>query len=113
MIGIGQIVAGIAIDICTCGLGHYFAQALIAEGIGDIIFAIQSGIQGNFSWKAYCQHKVQSLIISLLTAGVGSYLGKGAQAGKMALGLATKTAILKAVAKETVTQLLTGVTAAI
>ncbi|CAF1663364.1 unnamed protein product [Rotaria magnacalcarata] len=31
----------------------------------------------------------------------------------MALGLATKTAILKAVAKETVTQLLTGVTAAI
>ncbi|CAF3812652.1 unnamed protein product, partial [Rotaria sp. Silwood1] len=113
MIGIGQIVAGIAIDICTCGLGHYFAQALIAEGIGDIIFAIQSGIQGNFSWKAYCQHKVQSLIISLLTAGVGSYLGKGAQAGKMALGLATKTAVLKAIGKETITQLITGVTAAI
>ena len=86
---------------------------MIAEGIGDIIFAIQSGIQGNFSWKAYCQHKVQSLIISLLTAGVGSYLGKGAQAGKMALGLATKTAVLKAIGKETITQLITGVTAAI
>ncbi|CAF0927919.1 unnamed protein product [Rotaria sordida] len=113
MIGIAQIVAGIAIDICTCGAGHYFAQVLISEGIGDIVFAIQSDIQGNFSWKAYCQHKVQSVIISLLTAGVGSYLSKGAQAGKMAIGLATKTAILKAIGKETLTQLITGVTSAI
>ncbi|CAF3446708.1 unnamed protein product [Rotaria socialis] len=113
MLGVAQIVAGVALDVCTCGAAHYFAQVLISEGIGDIIFAIQSGIQGNFSWKAYCQHKVQSLIISLLTAGVGSYLSKGAQAGKATIALATKAAILKAIAKETMTHLITGVASAI
>ncbi|CAF3851123.1 unnamed protein product [Adineta steineri] len=113
MIGVAQIVAGIALDICTCGAAHYFAQVLISEGIGDIVFAIQSSIQGNFSWKAYSQHKVQSLIISLITAGVGSYLSKGAQAGKMTISLATKTALLKAVSKETLTHLITGVASAI
>ncbi|CAF3824772.1 unnamed protein product [Adineta steineri] len=113
MIGVAQIVAGVALDICTCGAAHYFAQVLISEGIGDIVFAIQSSIQGNFSWKAYSQHKVQSLVISLLTAGVGSYLSKGAQAGKMTIALATKTALLKAVSKETLTHLISGVASAI
>ncbi|CAF4133432.1 unnamed protein product [Rotaria sp. Silwood2] len=114
MIGIAQIVAGITLDICTCGAAHYFAQILIAEGIRDIIFAIQSEVyRKTLNWKAYCQHKVQSLIISLLTAGVGSYLGKGTQVGQMGIGLATKTVILKAIGKETLTQLITGVTSGI
>ncbi|MDF2867469.1 MAG: hypothetical protein K0S11_939, partial [Gammaproteobacteria bacterium] len=109
MIGVAQIVAGVALDICTCGAAHYFAQGLIAEGIGDIVFAIQSSIQGGFSWKAYCQHKAVSLMISLATAGVGSYLGKGAQASKMGVGLATKKALLKTVAKESFVKLTTSV----
>lgn len=109
MIGVAQIVAGVALDICTCGAAHYFAQGLIAEGIGDIVFAIQSSIQGGFSWKAYCQHKAVSFMLSLATAGVGSYLGKGAQAGKMGIGLATKKALLKAVAKESFVKVATSV----
>ncbi len=44
LIGIAQIIAGVAIDVFTCGAGHYIAQALISEGIGDIVFAIQAGI---------------------------------------------------------------------
>jgi len=113
MLGVAQIVAGVALDVCTCGAAHYFAQVLISEGIGDIIFAIQSSVQGNFSWKAYCQHKVQSLIISLLTAGVGNYLSEGAQAGKATIALATKRMILKTIVKETMTHLITGVATAV
>jgi hypothetical protein len=51
MLGVIQIVAGVALEIFTCGALHMVAQVLISEGIGDIVFAIQSSIAGNFSWK--------------------------------------------------------------
>lgn len=73
LIGVAQLAAGVALEILSCGSAHYFAQILISEGISDIIFAVQAGIQGNFTWKSYAQHKIQSLIISLLTAGVGCF----------------------------------------
>ena len=93
MIGLAQIVAGVALEVLSGGSAHFIAQSLIAEGVGDIVFAIQASVEGNFSWKSYGQHKVQSLMMSLVTAGVGGFLSKGTQAGKFAVGLATKTAI--------------------
>ncbi|CAF3081850.1 unnamed protein product [Rotaria sp. Silwood2] len=104
MVGLAQIVAGVALEIISGGSAHFIAQTLIAEGIGDIVFAIQASIEGNFSWKSYGQHKVQSLMISLVTVGVGSFLSKGAQTGKLAVGLATKTAITKAIMKTVIVE---------
>merc|ERR1711972_726483 len=109
MIGVAQIVAGVALEVLSGGTAHYLAQSLIAEGIGDIVFAINASMEGNFSWKGYAQHKVQSLMISLLTAGVGKFISKGAQGTKMAVGLATKTAIAKAIFKETMVNVIMGV----
>ena len=113
LLGVAQIVAGAALEVMTGGAAHYLAQALICEGIGDIVFAVNSWVSGNFSWKSYGQHKVQSLIISLLTAGVGSLMGKGAQAAKMGMGLATKTAIAKAIFKEAMVNIIAGVADAV
>eukprot|EP01084_Bolivina_argentea_P203341 347324_1 len=109
IIGVLQIVAGVALDIFTGGAAHYFAQALISEGIGDIIFAITASLEGNFSWESYAKYKVQSLIISLMTAGVGSYLGRGTQIAKLSTGLATKTAIFKSVTKAAFSKVVQGV----
>jgi hypothetical protein len=44
-----------------------------------------------------------------MTAGVGAWLSKGAQASKLAVGLATKAAIAKAIFKETMVHVITGV----
>ncbi|MFN3234707.1 MAG: interleukin-like EMT inducer domain-containing protein [Gammaproteobacteria bacterium] len=89
MIGVAQILAGVAL----CAVNPAFAQwgkALIREGIGDIIFAMQAQINGNFSWEAYANHKVQSLILTVLTAGLGggevSSLDGVSDAGKVMLG---------------------------
>lgn len=61
--------------------------------------------------QAYAQHKVQSLCISLLTMGVGSLLSAGATGGKAAaeIGLATASAVGKAIFKETMLGLVSGV----
>lgn len=80
LIGLAQIAAGVSLTVLSLGASYYFAQDLIAEGVGDIIFAISSGISGNFSWKLYGQHKVQSLILSILTGGVSKFLSIGGKA---------------------------------
>src|SRR5690606_30313653 len=79
LIGLAQIVAGVALGLCTFGLAAPLFQMLISEGIGDMVFAIQGAMEGNFSWKGYYQHKVMSLALSIVTMGVGAYLSKGAQ----------------------------------
>lgn len=113
MIGVAQIVAGVAIEVLSGGTAHFIAQALISEGIGDIVFAIQAGIEGNFSWKSYRKHKVQSIMLTIVTGGVGAYLSKGAEAGKIAVGLATKTALFKAIAKTAIVEVCTAVSMSI
>ena len=49
-----------------------------------MIFAIQSSVTGTFSWQSYQSHKKWSLAMTVATAGVGSYLTKGAAAGRAA-----------------------------
>jgi hypothetical protein len=54
-------------------------MALISEGVGDMIFAIEAQISGNFSWSAYMEHKLISLAMSIVTCGVGAACSFGVQ----------------------------------
>ena len=48
----------------SCGwscFGNLIAEALISEGVSGIVFAISSSANGEFNWKGYAQHKIQSL----------------------------------------------------
>lgn len=105
MIGVTQVVAGIAIEIFSLGTCHCLAQMFIAEGVSDMMFSVEAGITGDFSWKKYGKHKVQSLVISILTMGVGSIVGKikgtAAQSTKIAFRLAQKRVIFMTIAKTT------------
>lgn len=70
LIGVAQIVAGTLLSVC-CPAAAALGEALISEGIGDISFAVKGMINGDFSWQAYGEHKVQSLVLSFATLGVG------------------------------------------
>lgn len=104
-IGVAQIAAGVALEVLTGGAAHVIAQVLIAEGVGDIVFAIQSAYSGDFSWKAYGKHKVQSLIISIVTCGVGTLMSRTAKVVPMVVEMALKRALLKAVTKTVVMEI--------
>ena len=84
MMGIGQVAIGVAITALSGGWLGPIGNALIAEGIGDITFAIQSGLSGTFSWKSYGSHKMWSVAMTVCACGLGAYLTKGAAAGQMA-----------------------------
>lgn len=103
VIGLVQVVAGVAILILTAGVATNIAGAFIGEGIGDMMYAATAGLTGTFSWKEYGIQKGISLAITLgvgiLSAGIGTIVSKGAQVGAMA-AKATFTAVLKAVVKK-------------
>jgi chromosome segregation ATPase len=86
LIGIVQIAAGVIIGAMTFGAAAFISAVLINEGIGDLVFAVQSGISGNFSWSAYGNRKWQSLLISVATAGIGAGLGTLATTGPASVG---------------------------
>jgi len=86
MFGILQIVAGVLLIYVSSGLLAGFGSTLIAEGCGDIFFAVETGLRKNFSWKAYAQHKAISLTISVICFGVGAYLAAGTHVAKATLG---------------------------
>jgi hypothetical protein len=57
LLGVAQLVLG---AVC-CALGApNIGMALISEGVGDIIFATDAQVCGNFSWSAYMEHKLIS-----------------------------------------------------
>lgn len=87
MLGVGQIIAGALLEICTFGIATHFATALISEGVGDIMFAIDAGINGTFSWYNYGTHKAISMAISLVTGGIGAWLSRGTQVVQKSLVL--------------------------
>ena len=82
--GVAQIAIGVAITALSGGTLGIVGNAFIAEGVSDMIFAIQSSVTGTFSWQSYQSHKKWSLAMTVATAGVGSYLTKGAAAGRAA-----------------------------
>eukprot|EP01061_Rhynchopus_euleeides_P025831 TRINITY_DN4201_c0_g1_i5.p1 TRINITY_DN4201_c0_g1~~TRINITY_DN4201_c0_g1_i5.p1 ORF type:complete len:4192 (+),score=1134.89 TRINITY_DN4201_c0_g1_i5:1299-12578(+) len=111
--GVAQIVAGVALEITTCGVGHWLTQALISEGVGDVVYAVTSSMQGEFSWKAYRQYKAQSLALTALTAGATALLSAGGTTSKLAVGHATKAEVLRCIAKKSLHHLVIGVVDAV
>lgn len=61
------------------------------------MFVVSTEIQGNFTWKSYAKHKVQCLLIALLTMGVGAMFSTGAKAAQ----LTPMTAMITTIVKET------------
>jgi hypothetical protein len=49
-IGILQIIAGVLLVYCTAGIGISIGASLIAEGAGDIFFAVEAGFRKNFRY---------------------------------------------------------------
>jgi hypothetical protein len=105
MIGLVQVVAGAALLVLTAGAAIPIANALVGEGIGDLIYAAQAGLTGTFSWKEWGVQKAVGMAISIATAGIGAYISRGAQVAKIGMKLTT-SAITKAVAKTILGQML-------
>ena len=80
-----QIAFGLAVTVKTIGLGSHVGVTLTNEGINDLIFVVKCLYTGEFSWKNFAKHKIESLIYAGLSCGVGAVLSRGAQASKFGL----------------------------
>jgi hypothetical protein len=94
LLGVVQVIAGAVVS--ALGFPN-IGLALISEGVGDMIYAIEAAISGNFSWNAYLKHKIISLACSILTCGVGSAITSRAGVQIAKAGLKT---VVKKVAKK-------------
>ena len=82
--GMAQIAIGVSITALSGGTLGVVGSAFMAEGVSDMIFAIQSSVTSTFSWKSCKTHKKWSLAMTVATCGLGAYLTKGAAAGRIA-----------------------------
>ena len=82
MLGILQMAAGVAINVLSGGTLTAIGTGLLAEGVSDIMFAIQSGISGTFTWSGYGKQKFWSAGITILTCGFATYLTWSAAAAR-------------------------------
>ena len=82
ILGMVQLIIGVAVMVGSLGSGTFLASGLISEGIGDMMFALESAYTGYFSWKSYAIHKAISLAFTVITCGVGAYLSRGAKFSK-------------------------------
>ncbi len=71
VIGATQIAVGMLI-VYSCPALAVLGEALIQQGIGDIMFAVSASIEGNFSWEAYRQYKRQSVAVTVITMGISA-----------------------------------------
>ena len=81
-IGIVQIALGVILEVFSAGAGTFVASGLISEGVNDIMFAMECAYTGYFSWKSYAINKAISICFTVLTAGVGALLSRGAKFSK-------------------------------
>uniref|UniRef100_A0A914W232 Chloroplast protein-transporting ATPase n=1 Tax=Plectus sambesii TaxID=2011161 RepID=A0A914W232_9BILA len=81
-LGLLQIIAGFIITMCSLGAMTHVGAGLVAEGIGDLMFAAGAMRSGYFSWKAYAEHKIWSVAFTIATAGIGALLSRGAQVSR-------------------------------
>ena len=82
IIGMLQLILGVVVMVYSMGSGTFLASGLISEGIGDMMFALESAYTGYFSWKSYAIHKAISLAFTVITCGVGAYFSRGAKFSK-------------------------------
>ena len=55
--GVAQITLGVVTAIATLGSGSIICEALISEGISDMIFGVENLIKGHCNWRQYWDHK--------------------------------------------------------
>ena len=102
-LGVAQITLGAVLLLGTSGTGSFFCNALISEGVSDMIFGIEGLVKGQCNWSQYWDNKKMSLAITVATAGVGALFARGREASRYAykaFGNASKQ-IMKATAKQT------------
>lgn len=94
MIGLAQMIAGLALVVLTGGAAAQLGNMLIAEGINDLVYATMAGISGSFSWEAWGIQKAISLAISVATFGVGKLATLGKTVEKASkIGQISRTSI--------------------
>lgn len=67
-LGALQIVAGVLLSVVPGP--NVFSKILIQEGISDIMYAVRSTLEGNFSWDHYLATKATSLAVNVITMGI-------------------------------------------
>lgn len=102
MIGLGQLLAGAF--LLSCGV-ESLGRALISEGIGDMIYATQAGLNGTFNWKNYWKYKKESLAITFATMMLGG-VSTGFNLAKQAATTSAKLVLLRAISKIVVAQII-------
>jgi hypothetical protein len=70
VIGIASIAAGILLTFATSGLLINTGQMLISEGIGDIMYALQTLQKGTFSWSDYGTQKAFSILVTVSISAI-------------------------------------------
>nr|XP_034172188.1 uncharacterized protein LOC117600634 isoform X2 [Osmia lignaria] len=86
--GVCQIVIGTAIELYSVGMMTHVGAAFVNEGVNDLFYAAGALKSGYFSWKDYKQQKLQSLMVTAVTVGVGAYLSRGAKVSRFGHKLA-------------------------
>uniref|UniRef100_A0A0K8TJ62 Uncharacterized protein n=1 Tax=Lygus hesperus TaxID=30085 RepID=A0A0K8TJ62_LYGHE len=81
--GICQIAIGAIIDLWSVGAMTHVGNAFISEGISDIIFAIGAIRSGYFSWEDYGNHKIESLLLTIASAGIGAFWSRGTKLSRV------------------------------
>ena len=77
ILGIVQIVIGAVIEVLSVGAMTHIGGAFISEGIGDLFFAASAMCSGSFSWEEYGKNKLESLMLTVATAGIGAFIARG------------------------------------
>ncbi len=80
LIGVAQIILGAI--LCVFGAAN-IGNALISEGINDMVYATMAMISGKFSWKDWIAQKIISFALSILTAGIATLANIGKTAAKV------------------------------
>ena len=83
-IGVAQIALGAVLLAVSAGSASFVCNAIISEGVSDMIFGIEGLVRGHCNWSQYFDHKILSITITIATAGIGAYLGRGVQASRYA-----------------------------
>ncbi|VDI58633.1 Hypothetical predicted protein [Mytilus galloprovincialis] len=78
-IGLIQIGLALAIEFYSVGTGTFVANALLSEGVGDIMFAVECMISGHCTMQSYLHHKALSVAITVASAGIGAFFGRGSK----------------------------------
>ncbi|UXX40583.1 hypothetical protein [Wolbachia endosymbiont of Oryzaephilus surinamensis] len=86
--GVSQIAIGTAIELYSVGIMTHVGAAFVNEGVNDLFFAASALKSGYFSWEDYGQHKLESLMMTAVTVGIGAYLSRGAKVSRFGHKLA-------------------------